>query len=189
MKFLRSLRLGPIWLSGCVVTFGLAMPLVGCTTDRNGALIEAAKVGDASLVARLLERGASVEAEDKDGVSALKWAAANGHLEATKVLLSKGATVQKKGAGVTVHGVLWATAQRGHVAILKLLLSAVDDPRGHASVCLLPAIEQHRIAAVRALLDLGADPNVKIGGESFLTIAEKQSDTEIAQLLRDAGAK
>lgn len=63
-------------------------------------LIEAAKRGDATEVARLLKAGAQpgVTAKDDDvpGMRALMWAATNGHIECVRALLQGGALADDK---------------------------------------------------------------------------------------------
>jgi ankyrin repeat protein len=54
-------------------------------------LSQAARTGDADLVAALLDAGAAVEAASACGNTALMEAAARGHLDVVKLLLARGA--------------------------------------------------------------------------------------------------
>ena len=58
-------------------------------------LLEAAKKGDFSKVKHLIESGCDVNYEDKDGYTALIFASFNGHLEIVKLLIAKGADINK----------------------------------------------------------------------------------------------
>ena len=55
-------------------------------------LIEAATVGDLALVLARIEDGEDVDARDADGLTALHRAAAAGHLEVVRALLTPGPT-------------------------------------------------------------------------------------------------
>jgi uncharacterized protein len=57
---------------------------------------------------------------------------------------------------------------------------------------LMHAVHKNQLAAVRALLDVGADINATAGArgrDTALSLAIVQSETEIAALLRARGAK
>ena len=67
----------------------------------------------------LLEKGADVKATDRDGRTALIWAAQDGHEAVVRLLLEKGADVEAKDRdGRTA--LIWA-AQGGHEAVVRLL--------------------------------------------------------------------
>ena len=59
-------------------------------------LIEAARIGDSSLVQRLLDEGADPDEADAKGLTALIMASSAGKLEAVKVLLSASADAAKR---------------------------------------------------------------------------------------------
>jgi ankyrin repeat protein len=54
-------------------------------------LIDAAKKGDVAMVYELPETGADVNAADKNGMTALKYASAKGHTETVNLLRENGA--------------------------------------------------------------------------------------------------
>jgi ankyrin repeat protein len=71
------------------------------------------------VVQLLLNKGADVEAKDKDGWTALIWAAQGGYEAMVRLLLDKRADVEAKDQyGWTA--LLWA-AQEGHEAVVRLL--------------------------------------------------------------------
>jgi ankyrin repeat protein len=79
--------------------------------------------GNTKIVELLLEKGADVNAKDKDGnVTALIMAASNGHTETVKFLLERGADVNAKdNDGFTA---LKAARKAGHLDIVQLLKKA-----------------------------------------------------------------
>ena len=69
----------------------------------------------------LLDSGADVNAKHKWKQTALMGAAANGHLETVKLLLSRGADVNVVGEGYTA--LRWAE-EKGHTEVAKVLREA-----------------------------------------------------------------
>jgi len=65
-----------IFLSIALLLILFASPGVSAEEDKNQALIEAGKEGRVEDVKRLLDSGADVNGRDKDGATALMWAAA-----------------------------------------------------------------------------------------------------------------
>jgi hypothetical protein len=78
--------------------------------QRELALIYAAMYGHVAVIAWLLDHGVDVAAED--GQTALHLAAHGGHLEATKLLLSRGAPLEVKNqyGGTVLDQALWSAA-------------------------------------------------------------------------------
>ena len=97
-------------------------------SEVNKQLIEAAKQGNAEAVKALLERGANVNAQDKQGWTALMYAAQNECIEVVKVLLDSNADVNEQNA----HGwtALMNAAFCGHVdftGVIRELLEQSAD--------------------------------------------------------------
>jgi uncharacterized protein len=92
------------------------------------ALAEAAFQGNVSLVETLLNEGASPDAVDRFGKSALNYAIDEGHLDVAKLLLGKGADVHTWTKDGTT--VLMQAAVQGGTGLVKLLL----DKGVHATV-------------------------------------------------------
>ncbi len=64
--------------------------------EQDVRLLEAARAGDASRVASLVEAGVSVDTTDANGESALLFAAMAGHLAIVKQLVAAGADITHK---------------------------------------------------------------------------------------------
>ncbi|EJP65929.1 ankyrin repeat domain-containing protein 52 [Beauveria bassiana ARSEF 2860] len=88
-------------------------------------LDEAAAAGNHFIVHLLLEKGANPNSCDRNGWSAIHWAAEEGHLEVVRLLLEAGANVN----AVSSYGTsaLHCAANGGHAIIVKLLLSRRAD--------------------------------------------------------------
>jgi ankyrin repeat protein len=107
-----------------------------------------------------LDQGASANGATRNGRSALQDAAGFGHIDMVRLLVEKGADIQ-------------AADSRGYTALMRAVLSY--EP-GSAKV-------------VEYLLSLGAGVSSKNEtGETALSFALRFGDTEVAAMLRKAGA-
>ncbi|KAF4161541.1 hypothetical protein CNMCM6936_003382 [Aspergillus lentulus] len=95
-------------------------------TQRTMPLKEAAASGNLLSVRLLLECGEDPNHRDRDGWSAIHWAAEEGHLEVVRLLLNAGANPN----AVSSYGTspLHCAANGGHVPIVSLLLQQRADP-------------------------------------------------------------
>lgn len=100
-------------------------PIGGWDTGRFGPdrdLIEAIKKGAPAIVHAFLAKGASADAKDANGGSALHWAAARGNEAIVRLLIGHGADVSiRDSTGQTARGV---AARKGHNEIDELLAAA-----------------------------------------------------------------
>jgi ankyrin repeat protein len=93
--------------------------------DLNEMLKDAVLKGKLKRIERLLKAGAEIEAKDKDGITALIWAAHVGGMEACRLLIEKGAKVDAKDKmGWTA---LMFAARWRHTDICKLLIENGAD--------------------------------------------------------------
>jgi uncharacterized protein len=154
--------------------------------------LSAAGQGDVGRMAELLPV-VNVDARlASDGETALHRAASRGHLQAAKLILDRGATVDAAdGEGVTP---LVLAAYRGHTDVVKLLLergafvNAQEKRNGLSS--LSHAVGRGDKELVAVLLAHGADPALKSAdGRTALERAEANGATEIVALLKQAKPK
>jgi ankyrin repeat protein len=159
---------------------------------------DAAKSGDAALVAKLLDEGADIDEAGTFG-TALHWAALNDHAGIVALLAGRGAdlSAQSDVLGTPLH----AAAQRDHSEVVLILLDqgAGVDPRDRDdNTPLLIAAKMGSTGVARVLIDAGADVNAislgqgsnqyKLGEQNALHLALQEQHLEIVGILRSAGA-
>jgi ankyrin repeat protein len=91
---------------------------------------------------------------------------------------------------------LIAAAREGNAGRITELVKSGDDVNQRGGVNnwtpLMHAVHKNQPAAVRALIDAGADVNLTAGargGDTALRLAEIDHDSEIVKILHDHGAK
>ncbi|MEE9614096.1 MAG: ankyrin repeat domain-containing protein [Thermodesulfobacteriota bacterium] len=108
-------RLAMVFLSAALLA-----PLAAFAS--NADLVAAAKAGDAAGVSALIDGGASPNATDDDGDTALMLASGEGHADVAALLVEKGAAVNAADRyGWTA---LMFAAGKGHGGVVKLLLDS-----------------------------------------------------------------
>lgn len=165
---------------------------VGMTdSEGNTPLHWASAKGHAKIVQLLLDRGASTELRNKRNKTALDWSSDCGYLEVVRVLLDHGASLEAKNIGGKKTFPLYEACQRGHLAIVKLLLSynaSVDFNNGKTiSSPLCVAVERGHLEVSRLLLDHGTEVS-RDHRDTALFWAVKQGYHEIVKLLIAHGA-
>jgi CRP-like cAMP-binding protein len=130
--------------------------------DRRTALMVAAMKGQTDVVAKLLELHANPNLVDMHGVSALAEAAMNGHEETVQVLLKHGGSLclsEAKAASTLCQAVF-----DGDVKLLQRLFEAKIDVNAgdyDRRTAVHIAAAEGNLAALRVLVDAGANLNVK----------------------------
>ncbi|KAL5505205.1 hypothetical protein EMCRGX_G006605 [Ephydatia muelleri] len=157
----------------------------GCT-----ALMRASKAGHMEFVKELLDKGAEVNIQDKDGWTALMRASKAGQLECVKVLLDKGAEVNMQ--SWWRETALMMASKEGHMECVKVLLDQgadvnIQDKDGWTA--LMRASKAGQLECVKVLLDKGAEVNMQSGWrETALMMASKEGHMECVKVLLDQGA-
>ena len=155
------------------------------------ALMIAAYSSPVRIVTALLRAGADVNVRDKYGETALFMAAANGHASNVKALIAAGADVNHR----AIHGgtVLVYAGMVGNTDTLTALIEAgadVNAKEDGGSTPLIDAAQWGNCRSCKAFIAAGADVNGKDhSGWTALKYAIKRKNSEMASMLRAAGAK
>ena len=161
----------------------------------DGALIEAARRGDITGVQAYLDQGASVEATDARGATALVAAAYGNHLAVARLLVAAGAEVNVKDQ--TQQSAYLITTSEGYVELLRLALAAGADVRqtdSYNGTGLIRAADRGHVEVIRELLqtDTPVDHVNRLGWTALLEAIilgdGGPRHTEVVRLLVAAGA-
>jgi ankyrin repeat protein len=155
-------------------------------------LADAVMHGDVAAVQALLAHGADVNAAQGDGMTALHWAALNGDLKTTSLLLAaraKTEAVTRIGGYTALH----LASSRGQAAVVARLLeagsrvAAVTDTGVQA---IHFAAQAGNPDALQSLLDRGADVNARDNtyGRTPLIFATSENRLAAMKLLIARGA-
>jgi len=119
----------------------------------NSQLILAAEQGNTDAVIQWLEQGASIDARDSRGRTAILAATHGNHPETVQALIEEGANIHIQDHQQD-NPFLYAGAE-GLLDIVKLLIDAGADPtitNRYGGVALIPASEHGYVEVVRELL-------------------------------------
>lgn len=150
------------------------------TYDTTTPLMAAAWADKMDVLRALLAHGADPALRDKQGQTALQWAALRGWDDAISLLRDRSPMD------------IFETAQFGDVPRLKAHLDAGEDPNmpgARGTTPLMEAMKSGSLPAARLLLDRGANVNQKrTDGATALHLAALYGDAPLAGLLLDRGA-
>ena len=150
-----------------------------------------ASIGDVKKVAKLLDRGADVNAGDSHGFTALMAAAVEGHAEVVALLLDRGAAVDAKDNDG--KNAMIGAALAGHAAVIEILVARgadvnIKDNNGWTP--LITAASSGDPAGIKILLAHGADVDAKdSNGWSALANAAITGHADAIKLLLAGKAK
>ena len=177
----RALRLALIPLLGVL--------LIGAGGGRP-PLVDAAKNADRDALRALLQQGASANAADADGTTALHWASYRDDVETASLLIRAGAKVNAANdLGATP---LWIAGLNGSAAMVQRLLEAGANPNAALLAGETPVMAAARSgspASVEQLLAKGANVNAHAArGQSALMWAVAQQHADVVKVLLAHGA-
>src|SRR6188472_4786562 len=144
-------------------------------------VFEAATFGDLDRLTELLADDPElVDAMSGDGFTPLHLAAFFGQADAVRLLLARGAIVDRNGTGWMTGTPLHAAASGSHASVVRMLLEAGGDPNNrqrHGYTPLHSAAANGDLDSVDLLLESGADASAaNDAGETALVLAERSGD-------------
>ncbi|UVI30196.1 ankyrin repeat domain-containing protein [Paenibacillus spongiae] len=195
MRKWLMLALGCIFvLQGCVSNDRKEPERQEVPMDKQ--LIQASERGEIETIAKLIQEGANVNAQDAKGRTATMIATYNNDAATVKVLIEAGADVNIQD-DMKNSPFLYAGAE-GYLEILKLTIGAGADPsitNRYGGTALIPASEHGYVDVVKELLtntDINVNHINNLGWTALMEAVilndggEKQQQT--VQLLIDHGA-
>lgn len=159
------------------------VPLSIYAQNINEELILAARKSNVEAVKALLAKGADVNTKTEYGATPLFFACDRGNAEIVKMLIDAGADVNITDTFYKSPPVFWAV-MKDHGAIVKFLLE--KGARTKESV-MFSAVNQGKKNVVKNVLELSGFTPENLS--AYLAAAEKNGHQEIAEMLKNAGAK
>jgi ankyrin repeat protein len=159
--------------------------------DGDAALYYAATNGKLEAMDALLKAGANINGTNKKGSTALIGSAAEGLVPVVRLLLARGARPDQ--GDVDGDNALILASALGKTDVMDELLSGranIDAQNKNGVTPLMIASFQGHVAAVRLLISRRANVNVRAkSGVTALTMATTKNRTDVAEILRQAGAR
>ncbi|XP_033035213.1 ankycorbin isoform X5 [Trachypithecus francoisi] len=154
-------------------------------------LLQAVENGDAEKVASLLcKKGASATKHDSEGKTAFHLAAAKGHVECLRVMVTHGVDVTAQ--DTTGHSALHLAAKNSHHECIRKLLQSkcpAESVDSSGKTALHYAAAQGCLQAVQILCEHKSPINLKdLDGNIPLLLAVQNGHSEICHFLLDHGA-
>jgi len=143
----------------------------------------ASAAGHLSMVAKLIELGANVNATTNTNSTPLRAACYDGHQAVAQLLLDRGADINM--ANRHGHTSLMIAAFRGHVEIIKLLLTKdninINAASTRGNTALHDAAEAGNLEVLQELLKSGASVEPDIDGITPLRLAALHGKESVVQ--------
>lgn len=162
------------------------------------ALMEASYGGRLRMVNFLLEKGADANAKDEAGTSPLLEALGKDHADVALSLINAGADPNVRNG--EDHTILYQAVELGQLDLIRAAIekgaevnpmtAGKPDENSRFNPLLL-AVKKNDLAAARALVAAGADPNRPRFSPAFITVsgAAMRKNKKMLRLLLDAGAE
>jgi ankyrin repeat protein len=176
----------PLWLAATNRTPALVASLLEHGADASAGLphaetplMAAARAGDAESIRLLLAAGADPNvAESSLGETALMWAAAEDQADAIRALVAGGADTGRASRVLDLAPMNWL-----NIGMVSTVLPVGGWPP------LLFAARENAPAAALALIEVGADPNIRDpDGLTAMNVAVMNDHYDLAVALLEAGA-
>ncbi|XP_055968092.1 ankycorbin isoform X2 [Sorex fumeus] len=169
----------------------LGVPTTNEWNKNDDRLLQAVEHGDAEKVASLLgKKGASATKHDSEGKTAFHLAAAKGHVECLRVMITHGVDVAAQDSAG--HSALHLAAKNSHHECVKKLLQSkcpAESTDNSGKTALHYAAVQGCLQAVQVLCEHKSPINLKdLDGNIPLLLAVQNGHSEVCRFLLDHGA-
>ncbi|MBM63529.1 MAG: hypothetical protein CL484_11335 [Acidobacteria bacterium] len=173
-----------------------ALFLLLAATPRAGAvdapIADAAMNRDREAIEALLATGNEINAAQGDGMTGLHWAATNGDLHITELLLAADANLGAT-TRLGAHTPLHVASRAGHAEVALTMLEAGANPTARTSTgatALHFAALAGKPATIKALLKKGAEPDARepVWGQTPLMFAAAAGRVSAIKALLQGGA-
>ena len=163
----------------------LSMPIAAASLDD---LLNAAKMGDATAVTRMVSQGMDINSTDQNGNSLLILAAREDQPRVVEAL-AKHRGIKLNARNAAGDSALMLASLKGHLEVVQLLLAAGAEYDHSGWNPLLYAAFDGRLAVVELLLSKGANPNAKAPNLATpLMFAARNGHEDVVVRLLKAGA-
>ncbi len=158
--------------------------------DGSTFLHQAAGVGSAPLVQKLLAKGSRSDSRDLMGLSALRYAIDSGHEDIAEILISSGADINTQ--DTKGHTPLLRAVVNNDIALTKLLVEKgadLEKKTANGNTVLIAAAEKSSSSIVEYLLRKNSEVKAR-NKRSYtaLMAAVQRGEQQITALLLEAGA-
>ena len=153
----------------------------------------AAQQNATGTISSLLDEGQNANATDTHGVTALIYAAREGHVDVINILLDHGAEIDGLGKNQQLTP-LQQAAWNNHLDCAQLLIERGADINADYGkqgwTPLMYALDELASPDIaRLLIEHGANVNIENQGETALEVAAMYGADDLVQLLKQFGAK
>jgi ankyrin repeat protein len=156
-------------------------------------LVTAARLGDVQIINLLLDAGADVN-RGLQTITPLMYASYFGHLEAGRILISRGANAKTEGktpdrVASKVSAIYYAAA-RGDIEFAKLLWESGVPAMDKNATLLVQAARRNDVPTIQQLLSAGVDVNGldPLTRERAVDMAAQNGNADASAALAAAGA-
>lgn len=187
--------LAPVTMLAAVALVAVTAVWYSQNAYSSSPIAEAARAGDLSQSRELIIAGADVNLAEPDGTTALLWAVYRSSTELVQLLLDAGADPNVAN-GLDITPLLQAS-RYGDAGMISALLAKGAMPGGaelgvevRVESSLMAAARSGSVAAVKVLLDAGANPKrtEPLDNQTALMWATAEGHLDVVSVLLDAGA-